>query len=45
MPTNLSANEHFQQVVDRAVSRRGFIVKTGASAATVAFLSGYSGRS
>ncbi len=39
MPTNLSANEHFQQVVDRAVSRRGFMVKTGASAATVAFLS------
>lgn len=38
-PTNLSNNESFQQVVDRAVSRRGFLFRTGASAAAVAFLS------
>ena len=39
IPTNHSANEHFQAVVNRAVSRRGFLIKTGTSAATVAFLS------
>jgi secreted PhoX family phosphatase len=38
-PTNLSNNEHFQNVVNRAVSRRGFLVKSGAGAAAVAFMS------
>ena len=39
LPTNPSANEHFQRVVERAVSRRGFMLKTGVGAAAVAFLS------
>ena len=39
LPTNLSHNEHFQSVVQRAVSRRGFLLKTGVGAAAVAFLS------
>jgi hypothetical protein len=29
LPTNLSNNEHFQSVVDRAVNRRGFLFKSG----------------
>ena len=39
IPTNLSDNEHFDAIVDRAVSRRGFMIKSGAGAAAVAFLS------
>ena len=39
LPTNLSNNEHFQSVVQRAVNRRGFLLKTGVGAAAVAFLS------
>jgi hypothetical protein len=39
LPTNLSDNEHFQRVADRAVSRRGFLMKSGVGAAAVAFLS------
>ncbi len=39
LPTNLSTNEHFQGVVNRAVSRRGFLFKTGVGAAAVAFMS------
>jgi secreted PhoX family phosphatase len=39
LPTNTSANEHFQRVVERAVNRRGFMLKTGVGAAAVAFLS------
>jgi len=38
-PTNLSANEHFQSVVARAVSRRGFL-KSGLGLSAAAFLSG-----
>jgi uncharacterized protein len=39
LPTNLSNNEHFQSVVDRAVNRRGFLFKSGVGAAAVAFMS------
>lgn len=39
VPTNLSANERFDDIVQRIVSRRGFLLKTGTSAAAVAFLS------
>lgn len=39
LPTNLSNNEHFQNVVQRAVNRRGFLLKSGVGAAAVAFLS------
>ncbi|MBX3609999.1 MAG: PhoX family phosphatase [Hydrogenophaga sp.] len=39
LPTNPSANEHFQRLVERAVNRRGFMLKTGVGAAAVAFLS------
>lgn len=39
LPTNTSRNEHFQNVVNRAVNRRGFLFKTGVGAAAVAFLS------
>ncbi|MGI9217439.1 MAG: PhoX family protein, partial [Hydrogenophaga sp.] len=39
LPTNLSHNEHFQQVVQRAVNRRGFLFKSGVGAAAVAFMS------
>ena len=39
VPTNLSPNEHFQSVVQRAVSRRGFMLKSGVGAAAVAFMS------
>ncbi|MDD3675914.1 PhoX family protein [Thauera propionica] len=39
LPTNTSANEHFQAVVDRAVNRRGFL-KTGLGLSAAAFLSG-----
>lgn len=39
LPTNLSHNEHFQRVAERAVSRRGFLLKSGVGAAAVAFLS------
>ncbi len=39
LPTNPSNNEHFQRVVERAVNRRGFMLKTGVGAAAVAFLS------
>ncbi len=39
LPTNLSNNEHFQRVADRAVNRRGFLFKSGVGAAAVAFLS------
>ena len=39
LPTNTSGNEHFQRVVERAVSRRGFMLKSGVGAAAVAFLS------
>ncbi|MBL8464718.1 MAG: PhoX family phosphatase [Thauera sp.] len=38
-PTNLSANEHFQSVVERAFSRRGFL-KSGLGLSAAAFLSG-----
>ena len=36
-PTNLSANEHFQSVVERAFSRRGFL-KSGLGLGAAAFL-------
>jgi len=39
LPTNLSANEHFQSVVERAVSRRGFL-KSGLGLSAITFLSG-----
>lgn len=39
LPTNLSANEHFQAVVERVVSRRGFL-KIGAGVSAAAFLGG-----
>ena len=39
LPTNLSANERFQSVVERAVSRRGFL-KSGLGLSAVTFLSG-----
>ncbi|MDX9740501.1 MAG: PhoX family phosphatase [Gammaproteobacteria bacterium] len=39
LPSNLSDNEHFQTVVDRVVSRRGFL-KMGAGASAAAFLAG-----
>lgn len=39
LPTNTSANEHIQSVVDRAVSRRGFL-KMGSGAAAASFLAG-----
>ncbi len=39
LPTNLSDNEHFQRIADRAVNRRGFLFKSGVGAAAVAFLS------
>jgi secreted PhoX family phosphatase len=39
VPDNLSANEHFQQVVERAVSRRGFL-KGGLGLGAAAFLAG-----
>jgi len=38
LPTNLSNNEHFQEIVARAISRRGFL-KMGAGVAAAAFLS------
>ncbi len=37
LPSNLSENEHFQQVVDRVVSRRGFL-KSGLGLGAAAFL-------
>jgi hypothetical protein len=37
LPSNLSDNEHFQQVVDRVVSRRGFL-KSGLGLGAAAFL-------
>jgi secreted PhoX family phosphatase len=39
LPTNTSQNEHFQTVVNRAVSRRGFL-KFGSGAAAATFLAG-----
>lgn len=39
LPSNLSDNEHFQTVVQRVMTRRGFI-KTGVGAAALTFLSG-----
>lgn len=39
IPTNLSNNEHFQSVVERAVSRRG-IIKTGLGLSAALFLAG-----
>ena len=39
LPTNTSANEHFQTIVQRAVSRRGFL-KMGSGAAAASFLAG-----
>lgn len=39
LPTNTSANEHFQEVVQRAVDRRGFL-KFGSGAAIASFLAG-----
>ena len=39
LPTNHSANEHIQTIVDRAVSRRGFL-KMGSGAAAAGFLAG-----
>ena len=39
LPTNISQNEHFQSVVNRAVGRRGFL-KFGSGAAVAAFLAG-----
>ena len=39
LPTNTSNNEHFQAVVNRAVSRRGFL-KTGGGLAAAGFLAG-----
>ena len=38
-PTNTSANECLDDVVQRVMNRRGFLMKTGGSAAAVAFLS------
>lgn len=38
LPSNLSDNEHFQQVVERTVSRRGFL-KSGLGLGAAAFLS------
>ena len=38
-PDNLSGNEHFQEVVARAVTRRGFL-KSGAGLGAAAFLAG-----
>ncbi len=37
LPSNLSENEHFQQVVERVVSRRGFL-KSGLGLSAAAFL-------
>jgi len=37
LPSNLSDNEHFQQIVDRSVSRRGFL-KSGLGFGAAAFL-------
>lgn len=37
LPSNLSDNEHFQEIVDRAVSRRGFL-KSGLGLGAAAFL-------
>jgi hypothetical protein len=39
LPSNLSDNEHFQQIVDRTVSRRGFL-KSGLGLGAAAFLAG-----
>lgn len=39
IPDNLSANEHFQSVVERAISRRGFL-RMGVGASIAAFLGG-----
>jgi len=39
LPTNTSANEHFQNVVERAISRRG-LLKMGTGAAAASFLAG-----
>ena len=39
VPDRLSADEHFQQVVERAVSRRGFL-KGGLGLGAAAFLAG-----
>lgn len=39
LPDNLSANEHFQEVVQRTVSRRGFL-KSGLDLGAAAFLAG-----
>ncbi|ENO84145.1 PhoX family protein [Thauera linaloolentis] len=39
LPTNTSDNEHFQAVVERAVSRRGFL-KSGIGLSAAVFLSG-----
>ena len=39
LPTNTSQNEHFQSVVNRAVSRRGFL-KFGSGSAAAVFLAG-----
>ena len=39
LPTNTSSNEHFQTVVQRAISRRG-LLKMGGSAAAAGFLAG-----
>ena len=39
LPTNTSQNEHFQSVVNRAVTRRGFL-KFGSGSAAAVFLAG-----
>lgn len=39
LPTNLSDNEHFHSIVERVISRRGFL-KLGAGASAAAFLGG-----
>src|SRR3546814_5267326 len=39
LPSNTSANEHFQTVVERAYSRRGFL-KSGLGLSATLFLSG-----
>ncbi len=39
LPTNISSNEHFQAVVERARSRRGFL-KTGLGLSAAMFLAG-----
>jgi secreted PhoX family phosphatase len=39
LPTNTTQNEHFQNVVNRAVNRRGFL-KFGSGAAVATFLAG-----